>query len=629
MKMPNLHFEGDVSRNYISYDFQTLRDDVFMLARDGNATQNRIGPARSSCAIHVGSYNANRESIYVQQQTISGEGLSGIAFSTNVPHTVRGGLPKGCAPRPAQFARPGTFETKMCSDCHVSKYEDNNAVMAQLLMHGTNFVNFIGRYCWVGAGESGLYAVEVTEREEPQAVIGSSLHALAYPDDYREHVKGGCILRHAHEHPGKDISDNVLHPLRKNEILSLQARGEYLYAACGEGGLRVFDIAFIDDKGFSERITTAPVSPLGQRFFVATKYAAAVASPATIAPDPTRSHRPENCEQKVAALYGYLYVADKYEGLILVGAGTLLDGNPLNNFLKRDVTFNPDGLLCGARNVTVVGNYAYVCCDAGLVVVALDDPTDPKVACVVGSDVLKAPTAVQVQFRFGYVCDSEGIKVFDVTRLDQPRLVAALPLADARNIYLARTYAYVAAGKQGLVILDITNPPRPIVDQVYNGEGCINDLNDVKLGITNASEFAYLADGCNGLRVLQLTSPETPGSIGFSPRPAPRLIATFPMPKRGRALAISKGLDRDRAVDESGNQLAVFGRVGARPLNQEEQQRMYLHDGKLWRVSDDPFDLEIYRPMVGPQTGGTPPPRQLTVPSVPGAMPVPAQDPLR
>ena len=62
-----------------------------MLARDGNVTGNRIGPARSSCAIHVGSYNANRESIYVQQQTISAEGMSGIAFSTNVPHTVRGG----------------------------------------------------------------------------------------------------------------------------------------------------------------------------------------------------------------------------------------------------------------------------------------------------------------------------------------------------------------------------------------------------------------------------------------------------------------------------------------------------------------------------------------------------------
>ena len=92
-KMPQLHNEGDITRNYVSYNFQTLRDDVFMLAHDGDVTGRRIGPARSSCAIHVGSYNANRESIYVQQQTISAEGLSGIAFSTNVPHTVRGGPP--------------------------------------------------------------------------------------------------------------------------------------------------------------------------------------------------------------------------------------------------------------------------------------------------------------------------------------------------------------------------------------------------------------------------------------------------------------------------------------------------------------------------------------------------------
>src|SRR5262249_43418208 len=86
-KMPQLHNDGDVTRNYVSYNWQTLRDEVFMLARDGLATCNRINPARSSCAVHVGSYNQNRESIYVQQQTISSEGFSGVAFSTNVPHT--------------------------------------------------------------------------------------------------------------------------------------------------------------------------------------------------------------------------------------------------------------------------------------------------------------------------------------------------------------------------------------------------------------------------------------------------------------------------------------------------------------------------------------------------------------
>ena len=152
-------------------------------------------------------------------------------------------------------------------------------------------------------------------------------------------------------------------------------------------------------------------------------------------------------------------------------------------------------------------------------VVALDDPKHPAVTSVVGEPFLKHPRAVQAQFRYAYACDAEGIKVLDITDLAHPQPVSTLPMRDARNIYLARTYAYVAAGPDGLVILDIERPTEPRVDQVFNAGGCINDLNDVKLGITYVSEFAYLADGKNGLRVVQLTSPETPGNYGFSPRP--------------------------------------------------------------------------------------------------------------
>ncbi|GIW86480.1 MAG: hypothetical protein KatS3mg108_0804 [Isosphaeraceae bacterium] len=591
-KMPQLHNEGDVTRNYTSYNFQTLRDDVFMLAHDGDVTGNKINPSRSSCAIHVGSYNANRESIYVQQQTISAEGLSGIAFSTNVPHTVRPAPPlhrdgpdKGRPISPASLL-PGRSETKSCTDCHLARDGDNNAILAQLLMLGTNFTNFIGRYCWVAAGDHGLAAVVVTERDEPQAVIGSSLHAIAYPDHYREHLERRGELEHAHEHPGRDISERHLRP----KVLSLQARGEFLYAACGEAGLRVFDIAFIDHKGFSERIVTAPVSPLGQRLFVRTSYATAVAAPTTIAPDPTRVGRPENREQPIHPLYAYIYVTDRDEGLILVGAGTLLDGNPLNNFLTREVTFNPAGILRGARSIAIIGTYAYVGCDAGLVVVDIDDPTQPRITSIVGEPLLRGVRSITNQFRYGFVCDADGVKVLDITDLAHPRVVAGVPLADARSIYVARTYAYVAAGEEGLVILDVERPEQPVIDQVYNPNGCLSDANDVKLGITYVSQFAYVAAGRNGLRVVQLTSPDTPGNAGFSPRPTPRLIASFAIPNQGHALAISEGVDRDRAVDESGNQIAVFGRVGARPLSLEEQRRMILHDGRPWFVSDDPRD---------------------------------------
>ena len=54
-------------------------------------------------------------------------------------------------------------------------------------------------------------------------------------------------------------------------------------------------------------------------------------------------------------------------------------------------------------------------------------------------------------------------------------------------------------------------------------------------------------------------------------------------------------MDRDRAVDESGHQISVFGRIGARPLNKEEVFRMFRRpDGGLWWSSDDIFDTRVY-----------------------------------
>ena len=75
----------------------------------------------------------------------------------------------------------------------------------------------------------------------------------------------------------------------------------------------------------------------------------------------------------------------------------------------------------------------------------------------------------------------------------------------------------------------------------------------------------------------------------------PHLVATYPMKPGARALVVSEGIDRDRAVDENGNQLSVFGRVGARPFNFQEQRRLYMNgDGTVWKVSDDPYDAETY-----------------------------------
>jgi hypothetical protein len=319
---------------------------------------------------------------------------------------------------------------------------------------------------------------------------------------------------------------------------------------------------------------------------VGTRHATAVAAPSTLAVDPARLRRPENQEQPIHPLYAYIYITDLEEGLVLSTAATLLDGDPSNNTLQRAAAFNPEGRLRGARHLAIAGNYAYVVCDRGLVVVDINTPLTPR---IVSEVAMNKPTAVAVQFRYAFVTDADGLKVANVTVPEQARLVdrATVKIADARNVYLARTYAYVAGGAQGLVIVDIERPEQPRVDQVFDAGGALNDVNDVKVAMTNASLFAYVADGRNGLRVLQLVSSnDTAGAFGFSPRPSPTLVASYLT--RGPAMAIAKGLDRDRAVDESGNQVAVFGRRGGRPFNLEEMRRMYLRDGAVWTVTDQP-----------------------------------------
>ncbi|MEP7353013.1 MAG: hypothetical protein ABI824_07250 [Acidobacteriota bacterium] len=575
-KAPMLHNEGTETRNYTNYNFEVLRDDIYMLGVDGTVTGNRIAPTRSTCAVVVSSQNANRDWMYYQQQTISTEGFSGFGFSTYVPHTVR------------------ASETKTCTSCHVSRDGDNNAWMAQLLMQGTNLVNQIGRFAYVAEGSKGLEAVAVAERDDPPAVFGSDLQQIAYPKNYKEMV----------EKHHRELDDADHHA---GNVLDLQLRGEYLYAALGKDGFRIYDVANIENKNFSERITTAPVSPLGQRFYVKSKYATAVASPSTMAVDPLRNRNPQNEEQSIALMYGFLYVTDAEEGLIVVGDPdlkskspgvlTLLDGNPTNNFLKRATTFNPNGVLNGARRITIAGTYAYILTPRGLVVVDISNPVQPALTAQIGAPDLIEPTGVAVQFRYAFVTDKEGLKVLDVTSLAQPKPIrgALAKLEDARNVYVARTYAYVAGGKQGLVIVDVEKPEHPRIDQVFTAQGEIRDTRDVKLGMTNASAFAYIADGDAGLKVVQLFAPtDNPNYLGFSPRPTPKLVAKHKT--RGPALAISKGVDRDRAVDESGNQVAVFNRRGSRPFNRTEALRLFQHgNGQVYSVTDTPPSAPVRR----------------------------------
>jgi len=587
-------YDAKVSRNLATYNPQVARDQMFQLGKHGTVKDGIIAPIRSSSALVLSSTDINRNRIYIQQQPVSAGGYSAQAFAPHFPHTVR------------------KTETKTCSDCHVSESNDNNAIMAQLLLLGTNFVNFMGFNAWVGTDDE-VVAIQVTEWDEPQAVIGSYLHEYAYPDYFQEHEDRDLELTMVT--PGyQDMDAGWIKSLRQflsrelpewtgirdalydgeythhaGRVGCIQLRGEYLYAAEGSKGMQAFDVSTIGTKGFSERIITAPFSPLGQNVRVKSKNATCVALPTTqlLRPENNRTDLAQkvNLEQPMHPIYSYVAVTDAVEGLILVNNETLTDFEPRNNFFERAITWNPNGILDGANYAHFAGHLLYVSANAGVVIVDLDDPMQPKVLSTIP---LNGVRGTMVQFRYLFAVDRDGLKVVDVTDPSQPRIVdgATVPFADARRVFVSRTYAYVAAGAEGLVIVDVEQPEKPSVFERFTANGQLNDAQDVALATTNASLFAYVADGKNGLKVVQLTSPElNPKFYGFSPAPNPKLIAW--RKTKSEALSVSRPLERDRAVDETGHQIAVLGRLGSRPFNLDEMKKLYMTEqGRVWTVKD-------------------------------------------
>src|SRR5262249_3982023 len=147
------------------------------------------------------------------------------------------------------------------------------------------------------------------------------LQKYAYPDWFKQHQDRGLKLPNAVEHGAGDAQ-------------CIQLRGEYLYVAEGAKGMRVYDVASVANKGFSEKVITAPFSPLGQDTHISSKNATCVVLATTQPVDPQRNAsemmQGANQEQLMSPIYRYAFIADAEEGLIATDISTLHDREPRN-----------------------------------------------------------------------------------------------------------------------------------------------------------------------------------------------------------------------------------------------------------------------------------------------------------
>ncbi|MCS7250799.1 MAG: hypothetical protein NZ608_07800, partial [candidate division WOR-3 bacterium] len=66
----------------------------------------------------------------------------------------------------------------------------------------------------------------------------------------------------------------------------------------------------------------------------------------------------------------------------------------------------------------------------------------------------------------------------------------------ARDVYVYSSYCYVADGRAGLMIIDVSNPSNPIEVGYYDTPGYARDVYVY-------SSYCYVADGDAGLQIYQ------------------------------------------------------------------------------------------------------------------------------
>ena len=216
--------------------------------------------------------------------------------------------------------------------------------MAQLLLHGTNFVNFVGLHALVGL-DGGFQATRVTEWDEPQAVIGSYLQRFAYPDWWRLHVdrnKRELIdwTRSAAKAGSREQFANVVQDTGGAGRLPPAARRIYVRRR-GQRRLPGLRRRQRRQQGRLRADRHRALLAARPRHAGRTRgtrpawRCRPTSRSASAATTPSAATIPENQEQAFHPLYRYAVVTDSEEGLILVDVDTLADGEPRNNFLKR------------------------------------------------------------------------------------------------------------------------------------------------------------------------------------------------------------------------------------------------------------------------------------------------------
>ncbi len=165
-----------------------------------------------------------------------------------------------------------------------------------------------------------------------------------------------------------------------------------------------------------------------------------------------------------------------------------------------------------ARRVVVHGDYAYVTeLFDGVRVVDISDPANPQQVAVIFSGAFTTDVFVQGDYLF--ICNDDGLDIFEISTPESPIAVGTLALPDAHSVAVEGDYAYVT-DFEALRVINISNPDSPVEVAFYFAP---TGLFPSELTVQDG--LAFVANAGEGLAIIDVSYPLDPALVEFIDTP--------------------------------------------------------------------------------------------------------------
>ena len=368
-------------------------------------------------------------------------------------------------------------------------------------------VDISGNYAYIADGSAGLQIVNISNPAAPSLTGTYNTSGSAY------HVRvAGSYAYVADGSAGLNIVD-IANPAAPVSIgsyntpgsaLGVQIVGSYAYIADGSQGLRILDVsnpaAPVSVGSYDTSGSAYGIYVSGDYAYIADDYQGLkiidISNPAS--PTLTGHYDTSGRAYSLKVSGDYAYIADYTGGLKII------------NIRYKTAPFLV-GKCTDATRVywlDVSGDYAYLVGDPTLSVVDISNIEEaPEVS--ERFDIYGAfASGIDVSGNYAYVADGKiGLKLIDITDKSAPKLSIGINTEDAHAVSVSGDYACVANGDSGLKIINTTDKKRPALSGSLDTTGSA-------WGIVVSGNYAYLADDSNGLKIIDITNKTAPVLTG-------------------------------------------------------------------------------------------------------------------